>query len=179
MSGAGTFASRPERDGEAVTGLLATAPPTECLQAAGPAPLALADMSSPRVSAVAERCIAALGERAWVGDEQLAQELEAGLGDAPEEADGIRWAEVWPEGHAGRDLRAFLATVDHPDVVDRLERALGGGRGAFRRFRNELDRWPHEASRWHAFTDDRRAGRARAWLAEAGYRADPTSPAER
>lgn len=107
----------------------------------------------------------------WPGD-VLDNARDAGIDDVPEEADGTRWLEVSPGGHGGRDLRAFVATVSHPDVAERLDRAIRG-KGAFRRFRQELHRWPHEASRWHAFTDDRRIGRARAWLADAGYRSDP------
>ena len=71
-------------------------------------------------------------------------------------------------------MRAFIATLSDVELVEGLERSLRG-KGAFRRFRNELDRDPIEASRWHAFKDDRSIGRARAWLAEAGYRPDRTS----
>jgi hypothetical protein len=44
------------------------------------------------------------------------------------------------------------------------------GRGAFRPFRDVLDRWPDLAEQWYAFSDDRRIDRAREWLADAGYR---------
>jgi hypothetical protein len=113
----------------------------------------------------------------WSG-ELLENSRDAGLDDVPAEADGVRWIEVWPEGHAGRDLRAFIVTVSDPDLRDRLDRSIRA-KGAFRRFRGVLEGWPEEASRWHAFNDDRRVGRARAWLAEAGYRAEsrPTPPA--
>lgn len=72
------------------------------------------------------------------------------------------------------DLRAFIATDDHPDLVGRLQPSIRGT-GAFRQFPNELEGWPHEASRWHAVDDDRRIGRARAWLAAFGYRPEPCS----
>ena len=207
--------------------LLAEPPPTECLQETGSALQGV-----PGLADLVTRTVGELRQRGWVGDEELARELEgtaagggnggvgavpvdldelgqvldgpagagaglldletgevwpyevlensrdAGVDDVPEEADGLRWIEVWSEGHAGRDLRAFILTVDDPGLRERLERSIHG-KGAFRRFRSVLERWPHEASRWHAFNDDRRLGRARAWVAEAGYRigSPPTPPA--
>lgn len=74
-----------------------------------------------------------------------------------------------------RDMEAFLETVADARLATRLDRALGG-RGAFRRFKDELAGVPNELARFHRFTDDRRRGRARQWLAESGLR--PTAPAE-
>jgi hypothetical protein len=47
------------------------------------------------------------------------------------------------------------------------------GRGAFGRFQHVLTDWPQDRQDWFAFSDDRRRGRARAWHADAGYRARP------
>jgi len=47
------------------------------------------------------------------------------------------------------------------------------GRGAFRRFKDVIDRWPDEIERWRVFSDERRMGRAREWLAAHGYRPAP------
>jgi len=33
-----------------------------------------------------------------------------------------------------------------------------------------LHRWPDETARWYAFSEDRRLGRARQFLAAEGYR---------
>jgi hypothetical protein len=78
-----------------------------------------------------------------------------------------------------RDMAEFLETVADERLVTRLDRALGG-RGAFRRFKDELAEVPDELARFHRFTDDRRRGRARHWLAGSGLRptvsAEPTSP---
>ncbi len=78
-----------------------------------------------------------------------------------------------------RDMTEFLETVADERLAARLDRALGG-RGAFRRFKDELDDVPDELARFHRFTDDRRRGRARQWLAESGLRptvpTEPTSP---
>jgi hypothetical protein len=78
-----------------------------------------------------------------------------------------------------RDMAEFLETVADQRLATRLDRALGG-RGAFRRFKDELADAPDELARFHRFTDDRRRGRARQWLAESGLRpsvpAGPASP---
>lgn len=102
------------------------------------------------------------------------------LDDAPE-PDGVRWLEIGLVTARDRyiDLRDFIATVDDPDLAKRLERSVEG-KDAMRRFRSVIDRAPAENTRWHAFSDDRRLGRARAWLADAGYEpARSVAPTER
>ena len=69
----------------------------------------------------------------------------------------------------------FIGTVDDPHRVELLEIAIQG-RGAFRRFKDILNRWPDEVDRWWAFSEDRERGRARSWLAAAGYRPSPPQP---
>ena len=99
------------------------------------------------------------------------------MGEEDEDAsdDEQRWRWIHNEGsRAGyHDMQEFIGTVSDPGRADRLDIALQG-RGAFRRFKDVLARWPAELDRWFAFADDRQRGRARAWLAEAGYRAVPT-----
>lgn len=76
-----------------------------------------------------------------------------------------------------RDMVEFLETVVDERLAARLDRALGG-RGAFRRFKGELAEVPDELARFHRFTDDRRRGRARQWLAGSDLRpAVPVEPA--
>lgn len=76
-----------------------------------------------------------------------------------------------------RDMEEFLETVADERLAIRLDRALGG-RGAFRRFKDELAEVPNELARFHRFTDDRRRGRARQFLALSGLRpAVPVEPA--
>jgi hypothetical protein len=175
---------------------------------------------------VAAECAAALRERGWVGDVELADQLDAlaGVGSTPMlrplavdleqlsdilERDPVstggaldlRTGEVWPRStiefvdedgddmdapdfedderflwvHGGGsregydDMVLFRHTLEDEDRADRLGIALKG-RGAFRRFKNVLARWPGEWTRWHEFSGDRQRGRARAWLADAGYR---------
>lgn len=73
------------------------------------------------------------------------------------------------------DMMEFIETVADERLATRLDRALGG-RGAFHRFKDKLADAPDELARFHRFTDDRRRGRARQWLAEAGLR--PSVPGE-
>jgi hypothetical protein len=108
--------------------------------------------------------------------------------------DEADWADGREDGHADdhwlrfdslgsrpgfRDMAEFLETVADERLATRLDRALGG-RGAFRRFKDELADVPDELARFYRFTDDRRRGRARQWLAESGLRpavpAEPASP---
>ncbi len=91
--------------------------------------------------------------------------------------DNDRWIEVYGIGsRAGwRDMADFVGQIQDRDLAQRLERALRG-KGAFRRFRDIV--FDHEdlGWAWHRFSDDRKRGRARAWLAEAGYRVSHDSP---
>jgi uncharacterized protein UPF0158 len=94
------------------------------------------------------------------------------VGDEDEdEDDPDRWLYVESMGshESYHDMEVFISTVADPDIVDRLEIAITG-RGAFRRFKDVLSRWPDELTRYFAMRDERERGRARAWLADQGYR---------
>ncbi|MDT7697473.1 MAG: hypothetical protein QOI75_6843 [Pseudonocardiales bacterium] len=215
------------RDGTAVVALADDpARPSSVLQLLGEGLAAAVTQRVDGAQQTAAQCVAALRARGWVGDVELADQLDAlaGIGPIPMrrplavdleqlsdilEGDpmttggalDLRTGEVWPrstieyvdEGgddieapdfedgkrflwvHGGgsrdgyQDMVLFLDTVEDEDRADRLGIALQG-RGAFRRFRNVLARWPGELERWHQFSGDRQRGRARAWLADAGYR---------
>lgn len=106
---------------------------------------------------------------------QSAIEYAQEAGDIDQDdIDEQRWLPVKCEGsRAGyRDMELFLSAVEDPDQGDRLSIAIGG-RGAFRRFKDVLPRWPDLLERWYAFSDDRPRGRARAWLAAEGYTPAP------
>jgi len=96
--------------------------------------------------------------------------LETGEEDEDSADDPERWLPVHGEGY--RDMELFIASVEDPGRAERLAIAIRG-RGAFRRFKDELARWPGELERWHAFSEERQRGRARSWLAAAGYRVLP------
>lgn len=95
-----------------------------------------------------------------------------------EEAPDLEDQDEWLLVHRGgsrpgyRDMEVFIATVADPAMVDRLSIAISG-RGAFGRFRGVLQRDEDLFGRWYGFSDERRLGRARAWLADAGYRPQP------
>lgn len=80
------------------------------------------------------------------------------------------WLPVESEGSRTgyRDMQEFIAAQPDDEHSDRLAIAIQG-RGAFRRFKDVLSRRPREFERWHAFSEERKRGRARAWLAAAGY----------
>ena len=101
---------------------------------------------------------------------QPAIEYAVGVGEEDEEEDEERWLWVTSEGsRAGyRDMERFIGSINDPDVREQLDRTLGG-RGAFRRFKDQLARWPELSDQWYAFSEDRHRGRARAWLAGEGY----------
>jgi hypothetical protein len=172
---------------------------------------------------LAAQCAAALRERAWTGDKELADKLLAILNQGatpmlsplsvdldqladlldgdPRRGGGridLKTGDCWPEiadyedeeddEDEGRwlyvecegarpgysDMELFIETVDDPAVVDRLEIAIRG-KGAFGRFKDVLARWPEELQRYFQLSEERQHGRARAWLAAAGYR--PVRPA--
>jgi len=103
--------------------------------------------------------------------------LETGEEDEDSADDPERWLAVHGEGsrEGYRDLELLIASVEDPGRAERLAVAVRG-RGAFRGFKDELARWPGELERWHAFSEERRRGRARSWLAVAGYRVLPGRP---
>jgi hypothetical protein len=212
-------------DGGAVMALAPRSPsPDEPLQLLGDG-IATALVQHVEGAAEYARALAAtLRERAWYGDEHLAEQLDALVGergalarialpvDLAELADALegdplggggrvdlQTGEVWHRSaieyalemgeedeesaedparwlpfdcqgsHEGyRDMELFIETVADPDRADRLSIAIDG-RGAFRRFKDVLERWPEEKERWYSYSEERQRARARAWLAEAGY----------
>ena len=201
--------------------------PESALQLIGDGLLRVRHAPTEGIGEAAHRCAAALWDRGWEGDADLAAGLEAALGSGPvpllralpvdlEELagvlegdratgggridlpagdvwgqpaveyaqetadiddDGQRWLRVECEGsRAGyRDMELFIAAVEDIDQVSQLDVAIGG-RGAFRRFKDQLSRWPELLERWYAFSQDRQRGRARAWLAAKGYAPAPRRP---
>lgn len=89
--------------------------------------------------------------------------------DPDEEPDPDRWLEIDGEGSRApyQDMVDFTADLDHVAAREDLTAALSG-RGAFRRFQAALNRHEHLRVHWRVLTAERRAGRARAWLADQG-----------
>lgn len=92
----------------------------------------------------------------------------AGVPD--EDNDPDRWLPVDCRGShdSYHDMETFIDTLADSHQADRLRIAIQG-RGAFRRFKDILGRTPDELDRWYAFSEERQRGRARVWLADAGY----------
>jgi Plasmid pRiA4b ORF-3-like protein/Uncharacterised protein family (UPF0158) len=90
-----------------------------------------------------------------------------------------RWLPLPRQGSddGWQDMAAFAAGLSDARLRDRLERDLDGS-GAFRRFNDSIDESGlHEA--WRAFSDERRLGRARVFLAEHGVRVLPAAVSSR
>jgi Uncharacterised protein family (UPF0158) len=202
--------------------------PENALQLIGDGLLGVLHAPAKGFDEAADRCVAALWDRGWEGDADLAAGLEAALGSGPvpllrplpvdlEELAGVlegdpvngggridlRTGDVWPQSaieyveetgdddgddderwlwvecegsrDGYRDMELFIAALDDTDQVERLGIAISG-RGAFRRFKDQLSRWPELLERWCAFSEDRQRGRARAWLAGEGYAPAPHQP---
>lgn len=94
---------------------------------------------------------------------------DGGLAEDPDE-DPDRWLYVDGYGsrEAWRDMQEFAEELPDQEFGHRLLRAING-RGAFRRFRDAVGEDARHEAAWLAFSNERRKGRARAWLAEQGY----------
>jgi Uncharacterised protein family (UPF0158) len=197
---------------------------TDVLQLAGDGLWEAVTQGVDGAAALASQCAAALRERGWDGDTELADQLEVALGrgvtpllrtlpvdleefssllegdpawgggridlttgecwpqsvedgyDDGAEDEEDRWLYVACEGsrEGYRDMELFITTVQDPAIADRLQIAITG-KGAFRRFKDVLARWPAELERYYLLANERQRGRARAWLAAEGYR--PVRPA--
>jgi len=92
--------------------------------------------------------------------------------EQPDFDDETRWLHVPADGPSEgyRDMQSFISTIPDPSIADRLSIAIDGT-GAFRRLRDLLQRWEDIEDDWYRFSDERRRGRARAWLAHVGYHA--------
>lgn len=86
------------------------------------------------------------------------------------EEDPDRWLEFDISGSRDgwRDMASFVEQLRDAALRDRLERAIEG-KGAFRRFRDIVQQ-DGMGQQWTTFADDRKLGRARAFLANAGIR---------
>jgi Uncharacterised protein family (UPF0158) len=172
------------------------------LQLAGDGVIAAVMQGVDGAAELARELVVGLRQRGWGGDDELAGILEGDplsvggridirtgevwpqaaieygveTGEEDEDAtdDPERWLPVYGEGsrEGYRDMELFIASVEDPGRAERLAVAIRG-RGAFRRFKDELARWPGELARWHAFSEERQRGRARSWLAASGYRVLP------
>ncbi len=105
--------------------------------------------------------------------EALPDLVYAEMADQFDEEDAVEdeWLYVDALGsqEAYRDMERFIADVAPPLISGSLTEAITG-KGAFSRFRDRIAGWPDLAYAWRLYSEERWLGRARLWLAEAGYR---------
>jgi hypothetical protein len=113
------------------------------------------------------------GDHVWFVDRESGQlrlwtEDDGVDGTGPidlDEVDGVV-IEAIPSYVWYRDMVDFAEGISEERAGRRLGRALDG-RGAFRRFKNELyEEYPELLSSWHAFHDARARQRAVEWLVD-------------
>jgi len=95
----------------------------------------------------------------WMDEEEV-ERLREGIEDRPDRYRQIPKVESY---EAYRDMEDFIATVEDEHLAELLEVAING-RGAFRRFKDVLLRYPEERERWFGFKDERMEQRALEWL---------------
>jgi len=94
------------------------------------------------------------------GDDKETEKLRDRVDDKRERYERIPKVESY-EGY--RDMEDFIATVEDEHLAELLEVAING-KGAFRRFKDVLLRYPEERERWFRFRDERMQEKAMEWL---------------
>jgi len=93
-------------------------------------------------------------------DDEETRKLREQIDEEPDRYEQIPRA----ESHEGyKDMEDFIATIKDEHLAELLEVAING-RGAFRRFKDVLLRYPEERERWFQFKGERIEERARGWL---------------
>ena len=122
------------RDGAKVVAVLRGEVPVELLQLAGDGLVAAVDKKIPGAVPLAERCVAALRDRGWAGDEELAAELEVAL------------------CHRALDPALEVLAVDLEELSALLEGGAGEGGGVVDRLSGEV--WPRPAMEYAEETEE-------------------------
>jgi len=97
-------------------------------------------------------------------DPEDAEELREQVDNHPDRYEPLPKADSY-EGY--QEMEDFIASVEDEHIGQLLEVAIDG-KGAFRRFKDVLTRYPEEQERWFRFKDDRLNQRALEWLEEIG-----------
>jgi len=102
------------------------------------------------------------GEILFVSDmkDEETEKLRDDIDKNPDRYESIPTAES-SEGY--EEMDDFIATVEDQHLAELLKVAIDG-KGAFRRFKDVLARYPEERERWFKFKDDRVRERALEWL---------------
>jgi hypothetical protein len=99
----------------------------------------------------------------YMGTEE-AEKLKQQLNENPDRYECLPKADSYV-GY--QDMEDFVATVEDEHLAHSLEVALNG-KGAFRRFKDVLARYPAERERWYRFKADRLKQRSLEWLEDIG-----------
>ncbi len=99
-------------------------------------------------------------------DSDETAEVRKKIDDDPDRFEEIPKADS-REGY--RDMEDFIDTIKDEHIAEVLSTAIEG-RGAFRRFKDTLIRYPDERERWFKFKDDLMKQRALEWLNEVGVK---------
>ena len=108
------------------------------------------------------------GEILFISDYMEEKERDE-LGDNRVDEDRDRYEPIpRAESHEGyEDMEDFIDTVEDDHLAELLEVAIRD-KGAFRRFKDVLERYPEEREIWVSFKDDRLKERALEWLDDIG-----------
>jgi hypothetical protein len=114
------------------------------------------------------------GERRWLIDPRTGKiefwTPDTGIdGEHPVDLDDLDLVPIdpLPSYRWYQDMADFAEGISDGQAARRLARAIDG-KGAFRRFRNELhEEYPHLLPAWHAWRENRAARRAVDWLADS------------
>ena len=97
-------------------------------------------------------------------DDANLEELKDRIDENPDRYEPIPKAESYEDYD---DMVDFISTVEDEHLVELLEIAIDG-KGAFRRFKDVLARYPEEKERWYRFKNERMKERAISWLEAIG-----------
>ncbi len=97
-------------------------------------------------------------------DDANLEELKDRIDENPDRYEPIPKAESSEDYD---DMVDFISTVEDEHLVELLEVAIDG-KGAFRRFKDVLARYPEEKERWYRFKNERMKERASSWLEAIG-----------
>ena len=97
-------------------------------------------------------------------DDANLEELKDRIDENPDRYEPIPKAESSEDYD---DMVDFISTVEDEHLIELLEVAIDG-KGAFRRFKDVLARYPEEKERWYHFKEERMKERAISWLEDIG-----------
>jgi len=99
----------------------------------------------------------------YMGDEET-HKLRDKIDEEPKRYELVPKAEPH---ESYEDMEDFITTVEDEHLAELFEVAIDG-KGAFRRFKDVLARYPEERERWFRFKDEQMQKRALEWLDDIG-----------